>query len=348
MRRNFVLTVLLALIAAGVYAAEKPVVERSDLKGSNIMIVKPASWNGKLLIVAHGYRPEGTPLACTIPYKNNELYRQLLKEGWMLAASSYRMNGWAVKVGIKDIASLYDYIVRKYGKPDKTYLRGSSMGGLMAVLIAEQPRSRYDGILAVCPVIGKNRGLSFNPKVPILFLCNSNEAGSEKKYLDNLVKGSVKPAAWTVTRKGHCNTNGKEELSAFRALVDYSEGKPIKMANDCTVEKKPASRAVFKDGGAYAKVTKVSNVYGNFDTEFTKADLKKAGIEKGKKFVVKFGKKRYDVYYGDTYFNVPRGEWIAFVTADGYLKIARNFADAIKLLGCKEGDTIFIGKKYSD
>ncbi len=342
---NNLVLIFLLFTTAGICAAEKPIVERSELEGSNIMIVKPASWNGKLLILAHGYRPKNAPLSCNILYKSNTFYRQLLKDGWMLAATSYRTNGWAVKAGIKDIANLYDFIANKYGKPTKTYLRGTSMGGLIVTLIAEQPRKRYDGVLANCPVIGKNRGLNFNPRIPIVFLCNKNEAGSAKRYLSELVRGSVKPAAWTVGRKGHCNINGEEELSALKALVDYAEGKAIKMTNDCTVEKKPESKTLFKDGAAYAKVTKVSSVYGNFNTEFTRTDLEKAGIGKGRKFTVGFGKKQYDVLYGDTYFDVPRGDWIAFVTADGYLKISRNFANAVKLLGCKEGDTIFIRKK---
>ena len=102
------------------------------------------------------------------------------------------------------------------------------------------------------------------------------------------------------------------------------------------------SVALFKDGGAYSKVTRLHPSYGNLDTEFVQADVEKMRIKKGDKFTVRYGNNEYKVPLGITYSDVPKGEWIAFFTADGYLKIARYFANAGKLLGCKEGDMIFI------
>jgi hypothetical protein len=39
---------------------------------------------------------------------------------------------------------------------------------------------------------------------------------------------------------------------------------------------------------------------------------------------------------------VPRGEWVAFVTAEGQLRVARCFANAAEQLGCAPGDLLSI------
>ena len=56
-----------------------------------------------------------------------------------------------------------------------------------------------------------------------------------------------------------------------------------------------------------------------------------------------FADKSFSVYLASTYSDVPEGDWVAFMTAEGYLKIARNGANANQTLGCKKGDTISIG-----
>ena len=72
------------------------------------------------------------------------------------------------------------------------------------------------------------------------------------------------------------------------------------------------------------------------------ADFQKLNIKKGDRFTVQFGDKKARVLLGTTFGDVPKGEWIAFFKEDGLLKIARNFDIAVKILGCKEGDMVFI------
>jgi len=87
-------------------------------------------------------------------------------------------------------------------------------------------------------------------------------------------------------------------------------------------------------------VRAIMSDYGNIDTSFEPADLQSIGVAKGDTFTVGFGDKEFEVYLGDTYSDVPRGDWVAFITADGKLRIARNFENAAQTLGVKEGDKI--------
>ena len=130
------------------------------------------------------------------------------------------------------------------------------------------------------------------------------------------------------------NINPLEHLEAFTALVDYAAGKSIAMSKDILIipQDKP-SVVVFKDNGLYSRITRVHPKYGNLDTQVIPGDFQKLNIKKGDRFTVKFGDK-----------DVPKGEWIAFFKEDGLLKIARNFDSAVKILGCKEGDMVFIAK----
>ena len=88
------------------------------------------------------------------------------------------------------------------------------------------------------------------------------------------------------------------------------------------------------------KVITVSQDYGNLDTSFTPKDIKGLGVNAGDSFQVGFGGKRFEVYLGQAYSDVPKGDWVAFFTQAGTLRIARNLDNAAKTLGVKEGDAL--------
>ena len=82
-------------------------------------------------------------------------------------------------------------------------------------------------------------------------------------------------------------------------------------------------------------------------TQFVSADLQQLGITVDSYFVVGKGDKAFKVQLGRTYSDVPRGHWVAFITAEGTLTVARNFENASRTLTCKPGDRIFIAKQQS-
>jgi S-adenosylmethionine hydrolase len=136
----------------------------------------------------------------------------------------------------------------------------------------------------------------------------------------------------------------------LRALLRRSEGESIELEKDGTLAAPvPASTAVFIDGGAQSKIIQCASSRGSFDTQFTAADLDKLGVLKGGAFNVTAHGKSVSVRYGSTYFEVPKGNWIAFIVAEtGFLRIGRNYADAVTELGCAAGDTLTITKPASN
>lgn len=103
--------------------------------------------------------------------------------------------------------------------------------------------------------------------------------------------------------------------------------------------------AVFRDGGAYGSVLRVELPFGNIDTSFVESDLRSIGIVAGASFQLRCRDKTVDILLGSTFGDVARGEWVAFFSPQGTLKIARNFADAAQASGCKPGDGLFISKR---
>ena len=102
------------------------------------------------------------------------------------------------------------------------------------------------------------------------------------------------------------------------------------------------SSAMHNGNSASGRVFAINSEWGNIDTEFVYPDLEKLGISKGVSFTVQFEEKSFKVMMATTYDDVPNGEWVAFLTAEGYLRIARNLDSAVKLPGCKPGDNIII------
>ncbi|HEY3377068.1 MAG TPA: DUF6351 family protein, partial [Armatimonadota bacterium] len=339
---------LLLLLAAALGAWSKDPalknirVEQGMLGASKIMIAVPKKWNRSVLIIAHGLVMENMPLSADFSLEDACL-QPLLQEGWMIASTSYRRNGYLHDEAIEDIDQLRQHIITTYGAPERVYLEGGSMGGAIVTKMAETHQGQYDGVLAVGAVLVINSlNYSFVPQMPLLFISNQNEMTDPKAYLAKGANANapLQPAVWQVKRDGHCNLNAKEELAALRALFAWRETQQIERDKDATIVLSPKSVARFHDGGVYAGITEVSASYGNIDTQFTADNLKQLGITLGKRFTATCNGKTVTVLYGTSYFDVPRGEWVAFIIADGYLKIARHYENAAAVFGCKAHDQI--------
>lgn len=344
--KAILMSILLSLcVPLSAFAGDQDInLYRGELRGSKILIASPGEWNKKLLVLAHGHRAEKEALHADFPY-DSMFFKTLLNEGWIIASTSYRRNGIIIEEAINDLDHLLEFAIDKYGKPDRIYIKGASMGGIISLLIAENLPDKADGILNECNPVPKQVKFTHKPKIPTLFFTNQDEAPPVREYMANLKDDAVKPGLWVVERDGHCNFNDDETLEAFREMLALSENKPIQFAREFIIDKSDKkSVALFKDGRAYAKVTGFSPAYGNTYTEFVTSDLNRLGVKKGDMFTVGLGKKEYPIKLGATYGDVPRGDWVAFFEADGFLKIARNFANAAETLGCKEGDMIFLKK----
>ena len=342
------------LVITGCFAEaavkEEYKVINDSLEESKITVLVPDKLSGKVLLYAHGLRYKDAPLTSAVS-ERSKLNQALLKEGWIIASTSYRRNGVIIFDAIQDIEKLRKHIEAEYGKADEIYIIGTSMGGKIITLIAEQENPTYTAVMGIGAALhltekGKPDDLTFKPQIPILFLSNQSETDSPENYLSKYKPGKVKPVLWIVDRDGHVNTNSEEELLAFNALLEFAQGNEIESNKHILFDaSERESVARFEEEKAFAKVLSVHPSYGNMNTEFCKADLIESGINKNSYFEVGFKDKVYKILWGSTYSDVNYGMWVAFLNSEGFLKIARNYKNAANLLKCTKGDEIFIQKR---
>lgn len=131
------------------------------LDGAAYDIRLPQKWNGTLLLYSHGYRqarpapPDFAPVStAAAAAPTEEVTAELLRRGYALAGSAYKSNGWAVADGVAAGEQLRDFFVQRVGRPDRTYVWGDSLGGLITQLLAERHPDWVDGAAPLCGVLG--------------------------------------------------------------------------------------------------------------------------------------------------------------------------------------------------
>ena len=138
-----------------------------DLNGAPYEILLPTEWNGTLLLYSHGYRnaapipPDFAPVS-TKPEPapgwsggSKDVAEQLLAQGYALAGSAYKSNGWAVADGVEAGNDLYEFFKANVATPNRVYVWGDSLGGLITQTIAE----KYSWVNGAAPFCGALAGL---------------------------------------------------------------------------------------------------------------------------------------------------------------------------------------------
>ncbi|WP_420128004.1 alpha/beta hydrolase [Longimicrobium sp.] len=151
------LTVLCAACASAPPAATpsaftQAVADTGTIGGAPYRIEIPAGWNGGLVMYAHGYEIAGTPFEPLAP-RHAQFREAFTSRGFAFAQSWYRAQGWAVREGIDDTEALRRHFIRRYGRPDSTFVTGHSMGGLIALATIEGRPAEYQGALPLCGVL---------------------------------------------------------------------------------------------------------------------------------------------------------------------------------------------------
>jgi pimeloyl-ACP methyl ester carboxylesterase len=141
------------------------------LAGSGYRIEVPKTWNGMLVMYAHGYAGTGEVLSVTAP----SIRRHLIEGGYAWAASSYSKNYYDVRAGVEDtnaLALAFVSLAAQNGltlaAPSKTYIIGHSMGGHVAGAAIEQEtyataanKVQYNGAVPMCGVMGDTELFNF-------------------------------------------------------------------------------------------------------------------------------------------------------------------------------------------
>lgn len=116
--------------------------------GSLYRMVVPDAWNGGLVVYAHGYVSSDAPVA--LPPEADAFAALVSAQGFAFAYSSFSETGWVVKDGAQRTHQLLDLFTTKFGAPARVWIGGASMGGLIAIKLAEKYPTTYAGTLAAC------------------------------------------------------------------------------------------------------------------------------------------------------------------------------------------------------
>jgi hypothetical protein len=112
----------------------------------------PSSWNGILVLYSHGFGP---PLPANAP--DPATRDALLARGYALAGSSYDPAGswWALNTAVSDQFATIGAVTAAAlpQAPERVLAFGTSMGGLVSALEAEQGAGVIDGALSTCGLV---------------------------------------------------------------------------------------------------------------------------------------------------------------------------------------------------
>jgi pimeloyl-ACP methyl ester carboxylesterase len=157
-------------VSAASVASE--VVEGEIGPGSLYRLIKPANWNGTLLVYAQGSTTAGTPVSLPDPRFGfgDRLAVALAPDGVAVAFSTYSETGWNIKDAAQRTHQLTGVFTERFGRPTKTVVAGASMGGLVAIKLAEDFPTQYAGSLPICALAGgARRQAEYNGHVWALF-----------------------------------------------------------------------------------------------------------------------------------------------------------------------------------
>ncbi|GAA0219484.1 hypothetical protein [Cryptosporangium japonicum] len=130
-----------------------------ELNGVKYQIRLPQVWNGTLLLYAHEFRaadpfpPAFTPPRTDAPVAGDDrTANALLEAGYALAGTTRDHDGYALREGVEAGRNLYWFFHETVGAPERTYVWGESLGGVVSELLAEQ-EDWVDGALPMCATL---------------------------------------------------------------------------------------------------------------------------------------------------------------------------------------------------
>jgi hypothetical protein len=125
------------------------------LGGAAYQIEMPDNWNGRLVLWMHGFEDLEPEANVSAP----DLRHYLIAHGIAWGASSFSSTSLIPGRAADETAALWDFFVRKYGRPSWSYVVGASMGGWAAHIVAERYGNRFDGSLGLCGAVGTTPGV---------------------------------------------------------------------------------------------------------------------------------------------------------------------------------------------
>lgn len=333
-----------------------------EINGAAYIVDVPSSPNGQVLFIARGYRPEFFPLSAVYEVET-PFYQTLLAEGWTLASTSFQHNDWVIEEGGRDLLALRNWLATSIHPIERAVLYGETMGGGVALWLAENEGNAFAGVFALGAQLNQGApalpgadsaqaqlatAFSGKPTIPVILVANTEEAACSFRYQAQAKAAAPQaqphPAIWQIHRTGHVNVNSAERLAALRALIAAIEGGSLPSREDATLELHPHSVAAHFQNTTAGTIRRLRPLYGNIYTNFVPEDLTQIGVTIGDRFTMTKGTETHPITYAKAYSDVPYGEWVAFVDAEGYLQISRNYANAAETIAAKPGDPLILAR----
>lgn len=157
--------------------------------GAFFRIAVPDPWNGDLVVFNHGLNLSIGPDPDLGP-----LSQLQLAQGFAVAASSFRQVGWALFRTKSDLQQLYREFVREFGTPDRVFLHGASLGGLVTAQAIEQ--AELGNVVAaynVCGAVAGSRNWDIALDLRLIYdvVCASTPGAAIPGGAEGLPEGST-------------------------------------------------------------------------------------------------------------------------------------------------------------
>src|SRR3977135_35031 len=159
--------------------------------GAYLLAAIPNSWNGHLVVFAHG-GPAVIPPTANTSKSDLAKYSIAVERGFGWVASSYRREGYGVQMAVEDTEHARQFFVERIRQPRRTILHGASYGGLVGSKLIEKQFKKADGSSAYDGaffnsgfVIGAARGHDFRLDLRVVYqyYCKNLPRTEEPQYL---------------------------------------------------------------------------------------------------------------------------------------------------------------------
>ena len=131
--------------------------EGTTANGAQYALFKPVNWNGDVIYYAHGIVDPELPVALPTGDDAAAIRDALGAKGFAVAYSSFSENGYDFADGLRRTHQLRGVFASQFGAPKRSFLLGHSLGSQIVQALAEQYPSQYDGVVALCGVLGGTR-----------------------------------------------------------------------------------------------------------------------------------------------------------------------------------------------
>lgn len=161
-----------------------------DHGGAWLVVAMPRTWNGRLIVHAHG----GPRLAAPEAGDSNEdldRFSVMVGAGYAWVGTTYRRGGYGVRMAAQDVDNSRRLFWARWGRPERTLLHGQSWGGNVAAKLAElyaldiEGRANYDAVLTTNGMLfGGTHGYGFRADLRAVYqyYCGNHPAPDEVRY----------------------------------------------------------------------------------------------------------------------------------------------------------------------